>query len=318
MELNEKESVVRQELKYFLVQHSLPETGSADDEIVLNYILGVLECLPPGDDLDDTEDVEPFAETVEAYLPGFSAISAHDVGEWMLNTAMKLSQPQQSDASRTLEQPVEHPVQDGEKSCSSRSSGEALDRIVQIDTKGSSSIENELQSPKSSLHREAGACGEKRTVHVVQSADSDSISALRELCPAASTAELQHCLYMCGGNVEEAACLLLYRQESGTAITKKLETKARKKNSKTGCDLHNDESLKDSILAKYSFVDTSEDKTEHKPELFQKEQKKMIRYREGQVVSTKGERFSEIKKQESEELKKTYVNLKPQRKYRFH
>lgn len=44
----------------------------------------------------------------------------------------------------------------------------------------------------------------------------------------------------------------------------------------------------------------------------------MIRYREGQVVSTKGERFSEIKKQESQEMKKTYVNLKPQRKYRFH
>jgi hypothetical protein len=48
------------------------------------------------------------------------------------------------------------------------------------------------------------------------------------------------------------------------------------------------------------------------------DEKKMIRYREGQVVSTKGERFSEIKKQETEEIKKTYVSLKPQKKYRFH
>ena len=44
----------------------------------------------------------------------------------------------------------------------------------------------------------------------------------------------------------------------------------------------------------------------------------MIRYREGHVVSTKGERFTEIKKQETEEMKKTYINLKPHRKYRFH
>ena len=35
-------------------------------------------------------------------------------------------------------------------------------------------------------------------------------------------------------------------------------------------------------------------------------------------MSTKGERFSWVKQQENEELKKTYVNLKPARKYRFH
>ena len=44
----------------------------------------------------------------------------------------------------------------------------------------------------------------------------------------------------------------------------------------------------------------------------------MVRYLDGQVVSTKGEKFTEIKKQEDETMKKTYVNLKPARKYRFH
>lgn len=44
----------------------------------------------------------------------------------------------------------------------------------------------------------------------------------------------------------------------------------------------------------------------------------MLRYLDGRVVSTKGERFTEIKKEDSEEMKKTYVNLKPARKYRFH
>jgi hypothetical protein len=52
------------------------------------------------------------------------------------------------------------------------------------------------------------------------------------------------------------------------------------------------------------------------------ENKKMIRYFESKVVSTKGEKYFEPKTEEDEELakqmKKTYVNLKPARKYRFH
>ena len=46
----------------------------------------------------------------------------------------------------------------------------------------------------------------------------------------------------------------------------------------------------------------------------------MIRYRDNQVVSTKGERYSIQTKRdnENEDMKKTYINLKPLRKYRFH
>ena len=46
--------------------------------------------------------------------------------------------------------------------------------------------------------------------------------------------------------------------------------------------------------------------------------KKLIRYRDNQIVTTKGERFWKAKETESEEIKRTYVNLKPARKYRFH
>ena len=35
-------------------------------------------------------------------------------------------------------------------------------------------------------------------------------------------------------------------------------------------------------------------------------------------MNTKGERFTEIKKKEDEEAKKTHVNLKPAKQYRFH
>ncbi|TSK22746.1 CUE domain-containing protein 2 [Bagarius yarrelli] len=46
--------------------------------------------------------------------------------------------------------------------------------------------------------------------------------------------------------------------------------------------------------------------------------KKLVRYHGNQVVTTKGERYHLVKKDETEEMKKTYVNLKPARKYRFH
>ena len=42
--------------------------------------------------------------------------------------------------------------------------------------------------------------------------------------------------------------------------------------------------------------------------LFQ-DDKKLIRYREGKIVSTKGERFSQVTKEESQEMKKSIVNI---------
>lgn len=44
----------------------------------------------------------------------------------------------------------------------------------------------------------------------------------------------------------------------------------------------------------------------------------MLRYLDGRVVSIKGERFIEIKKEDSDEMKKIYVNFKLVRKYRFY
>lgn len=42
------------------------------------------------------------------------------------------------------------------------------------------------------------------------------------------------------------------------------------------------------------------------------------RFLDSKVVNTKGKKYVDIKPEDSEELKKTYVNLKPMRKYRFH
>ncbi|XP_075072721.1 CUE domain-containing protein 2 isoform X3 [Mixophyes fleayi] len=78
------------------------------------------------------------------------------------------------------------------------------------------------------------------------------------------------------------------------------------------------EDLKDFILQKYMMVDNEEDKKTHRPLVPKEAPKKLVRYIDNQVVTTKGERYKDMKKPESEEMKKTYINLKPARKYKFH
>lgn len=76
--------------------------------------------------------------------------------------------------------------------------------------------------------------------------------------------------------------------------------------------------MKEFILQKYMLVDDEDDKKTHRPLMPKEAPKKLIRYIDNQVVSTKGERYKDNKKPESEEMKKTYINLKPARKYKFH
>ncbi|XP_036079582.1 CUE domain-containing protein 2 isoform X4 [Rousettus aegyptiacus] len=76
--------------------------------------------------------------------------------------------------------------------------------------------------------------------------------------------------------------------------------------------------LKSFILQKYMMVDSAEDQKIHRPMAPREAPKKLIRYIDNQVVSTKGERFKDVRNPEAEEMKATYINLKPARKYRFH
>ncbi|XP_065829123.1 uncharacterized protein [Oscarella lobularis] len=77
---------------------------------------------------------------------------------------------------------------------------------------------------------------------------------------------------------------------------------------------------KDFVLSRYAFVDTADENKTFVPRVKLDDIKeKSIRYREGKIVSTKGEKYQiELKRPESEDMKKTYVSLKPARKYRFH
>ncbi|KAK1791680.1 hypothetical protein P4O66_013677 [Electrophorus voltai] len=134
---------------------------------------------------------------------------------------------------------------------------------------------------------------------------------LLEMFPKCSVTEARSALSIAKGDMEEAVRLIiegdvqLNHTPLGANQGKNISTQA-------------DEKLKASILEKYMLVDSEEDKKIHRPVIPKDAPKKLVRYHGNQVVTTKGERYHLVKKDETEDMKKTYVSLKPARKYRFH
>uniref|UniRef100_A0A8C5PKD0 CUE domain containing 2 n=1 Tax=Leptobrachium leishanense TaxID=445787 RepID=A0A8C5PKD0_9ANUR len=135
-----------------------------------------------------------------------------------------------------------------------------------------------------------------------------SIDMLLEMFPECTINQAQKILSMAKWDLQDAVQIIVDERVSftGDCGAKKLDKALEKEN------------LKEFILQKYMMVDSEDDKRTHRPLAPKESPKKMIRYIDNQVVSTKGERYKDMKKPESEEMKKTYINLKPARKYKFH
>ncbi|XP_014735451.1 PREDICTED: CUE domain-containing protein 2 isoform X3 [Sturnus vulgaris] len=140
----------------------------------------------------------------------------------------------------------------------------------------------------------------------------DGVELLLEMFPACTVSQAEKALAMALGNLEEAVQLIVEEKveigPSGASV-KELARPRR---------APNHEELKQVILQKYMMVDSADDQKTHRPAPPKEAPKKLIRYIDNQVVSTKGERYKDIKKPESEEMKRTYISLKPARKYKFH
>ncbi|XP_075697711.1 CUE domain-containing protein 2 isoform X2 [Rhinoderma darwinii] len=136
---------------------------------------------------------------------------------------------------------------------------------------------------------------------------TNNVDVLLEMFPACTLRQAEKLLSMAKGNLEDAVQIIV----EGEVTFDSTEPQILQKNLKK-------EDLKEFILQKYMLVDNEEDKKTHRPLMPKEAPKKLIRYIDNQVVSTKGERYKDIKKPESEEMKKTYINLKPARKYKFH
>ncbi|XP_069720400.1 CUE domain-containing protein 2 [Phaenicophaeus curvirostris] len=283
----ELERIIRDTLTRFIQSHIPAADLSGMDDVFFSYITGVLEELGSPESSEETFDMDTFVEMMEAYIPGFAEIHSGDVCEMMFSLSERLVE------ARNKEKPGQKAVESG-----SETPSEEL-------TKG--------QEPG------AGACNGERLCTPADGAGSqegdalkDGVELLLEMFPACTMRQAEKALAMALGNVEEAVQLIVEEKvETGPeGVSVKELARPRR--------VPNHEELKQVILQKYMMVDSADDQKTHRPAPPKEAPKKLIRYIDNQVVSTKGERYKDIKKPESEEMKRTYISLKPARKYKFH
>lgn len=266
------------------IQTYIPDADlSTLDDVLLSYITGVLEDLGSQQSVEENFDVEVFAEMLEAYIPGFAEIDSVKVCEMMFSLASKLATARTSAREQN---------------------GVPKARTEEISLKLTSEPpQREMQCLKTQT--------EGATAKLSVSEWEAQEQHLLEMFPKCSLTEARSALSIAKGDMEEAVRLII---EGDVQLS---STPLNVNHGKSISSLA-DQKLKESILEKYMLVDREEDNKTHRPVAPKDAPKKLVRYHGNQVVTTKGERYQLVKKNEAEDMKKTYVNLKPARKYRFH
>lgn len=134
---------------------------------------------------------------------------------------------------------------------------------------------------------------------------SDECEVLQEMFPDSYFLEVKHCVTIANGDVNRAIQILLHRQETGQSLMNNCSQLQTAK-------AIDDAELKNRIIARYSYVDKNASQREYKPIVPKMEPKKLVRYRDNKIVSLKGERYTDVNKQDDEnELKKSKKNISP-------
>ncbi|KAJ8958442.1 hypothetical protein NQ318_002229 [Aromia moschata] len=112
---------------------------------------------------------------------------------------------------------------------------------------------------------------------------SDEMDVLQEMFPMVCTIEVKHCLTIAAGDIERATQILIDRQENGQCLNQNnsLTIQVTKKTI-------DDSELKNRIIERYSYIDKDAFNKEHRPVAPKVEPKKMVRYRDNKIVSLKG------------------------------
>lgn len=172
-----------------------------------------------------------------------------------------------------------------------------------------------LQRPEK-LKEETRASAARDTQDEASGAEEEllpGVDVLLEVFPTCSVEQAQWVLAKARGDLEEAVQMLVEGKEDGPPAWD-----GPNQDQPRHLRGPQKDELKSFILQKYMMVDSAEDQKIHRPMAPREAPKKLIRYIDNQVVSTKGERFKDVRNPEAEEMKATYINLKPARKYRFH
>nr|SVE76532.1 EOG090X0A55 [Daphnia longispina] len=288
--VEDQEVLVKESLLVFL-KDNIPQANlSHIDEIVLSYVVSILEEI--GSDLcqEDVFDVESFSEMLTAYFPDFVSIPHSVICHWIFELSSKLSKSKQD------------------------SKGLKVMTDLGLMFPAPAVVKPDRLSPRVSESSDASTSDSSQS-GFPDFEKTDDVRLLLEMFPTISLVEATHCLSLSNSSVEEAVQLVLHRQEIGESISNP-ETISVHKTRPV-----NDVTLKKKIIEKYSYIDQDDDQREHRPPPVKTQPKKMVRYLDNKVVTIKGERYTEIKEEtetSKEEAKKTFVTLKPARQYRFH
>ncbi|XP_071942835.1 CUE domain-containing protein 2-like isoform X2 [Antedon mediterranea] len=228
---------IEDKLVIFAKKHFIYNSLSSVDEIVLDYVSSILEDIGSEDDFA----VDDFIEMMDAYITGFKNIEREEVCKWIFHVAEQFKSKDQEEVN-TPQISSETPELFILPSC------DATD-----DRKNSKLNDTEIVSEE---------------VDEKHSSIEENMRLLLEMFPASCQLEVKHCLSMAEGEVEKAAQLMLLRQDTGESekLKQQMTTSTRYKTHSENYETK----LKENILQKYSYVDTDDDKIDHRP-LVQKE-----------------------------------------------
>ncbi|XP_035781867.1 CUE domain-containing protein 2-like [Anopheles albimanus] len=286
--IEQHHDVVKDSLFHFIRKHIPNADLKIVDEIVLSYVISILEEASE----DPCFDVEGFIEMMSAYFVDFANIEPATVCAWIFELENKISNKNQISRAETT----------GNLSLNSLS---LVDMIPEEKLRGRHSSESD---------RDVLGNDEQKRTHRLSDSDGGSTEGpnydmfaeqcevLQEMFPDSSFIEVKHCILIANGDVDRATQILLHRQEAGQSL-KGTSHNIHAGKPQPAIDEHE---LKNRIISKYSYVD-KEDNREYKPVAPKVEPKKLIRYRDNKIVSFKGERYTEVSRrggEEETELKK--------------
>lgn len=288
----QQHDVVKNSLFQFINTHIPGADLSIVDDIVLSYVISILEEASQ----DPGFDAEGFIEMMSAYFNDFSNIEPATVCSWIFQLESQLSE-KHSKASNNDVQNL------------SLNSLSLADILPEEKLRGRQSSISESEQTAN-----GGGCQPKRVQHLSETSDagstdssncdlfSEECEVLQEMFPESSLIEVKHCILIANGDIDRATQILLHRQEAGQSL------KGNPNNLQTNKSLPqiDETELKNRIISRYSYVD-KEDHREYKPVAPKVEPKKLIRYRDNKIVSLKGERYTEVSRRggdEETELKK--------------
>ncbi|XP_075532297.1 CUE domain-containing protein 2-B isoform X1 [Dermacentor variabilis] len=232
------DAFVKKSLVCFIQQETSEDAADMIDEILLAYVVGILES----DIAEEGFDVLEFKEMLSAYIPSFDSISDTKISSWVGLLSGKVGKHTEKKRTESL---LISPVISPESKTSNKSTPRS---------RNTSQSEEDIGKPN-----RIAVCDESELC------DGTTFRTLCEMFPAACALEVRRCLMVAGGDTEAAAQLLLQRDAAAeTLLSGPAHGSANPRRDTSSLPL-GDKELREQILTRYGYIDQDEDEKEHRP-----------------------------------------------------